>query len=76
VPEHDVVREVEMPPHGLKGGLGMPAAGCAVVLFAQGSGSSRLSPRNLAVAAALRRNSLGTLLFDLLTATRGFADVS
>jgi putative phosphoribosyl transferase len=37
------------------------------VLFAHGSGSSRLSPRNRAVAAALRAAGLGTLLFDLLT---------
>jgi pimeloyl-ACP methyl ester carboxylesterase len=38
-----------------------------VVLFAHGSGSSRLSPRNRAVASALHRARLATLLFDLLT---------
>ncbi len=38
-----------------------------MVLFAHGSGSSRLSPRNQAVAAALHGHGLGTLLFDLLT---------
>lgn len=38
-----------------------------VVLFAHGSGSSRHSPRNRAVAAALQRAGLGTLLLDLLT---------
>ncbi len=38
-----------------------------VVVFAHGSGSSRFSPRNQAVAAALRRGELATLLFDLLT---------
>ena len=37
------------------------------MLFAHGSGSSRLSPRNRAVAAALRRLGIGTLLIDLLT---------
>jgi putative phosphoribosyl transferase len=37
------------------------------VLFAHGSGSSRLSPRNRSVAAALNRAELATLLFDLLT---------
>jgi dienelactone hydrolase len=37
------------------------------VLFAHGSGSSRLSPRNVAVANALNGAGLGTLLFDLLT---------
>ncbi|MFF5336459.1 alpha/beta family hydrolase [Streptomyces sp. NPDC013181] len=40
----------------------------ALVVFAHGSGSSRHSPRNRAVAAALNRAGLGTLLFDLLTA--------
>jgi putative phosphoribosyl transferase len=38
-----------------------------VVVFAHGSGSSRLSPRNLAVAQALNRGGFATLLFDLLT---------
>jgi pimeloyl-ACP methyl ester carboxylesterase len=36
------------------------------VLFAHGSGSSRHSPRNRAVAEALRRDGFATLLFDLL----------
>jgi putative phosphoribosyl transferase len=36
------------------------------VLFAHGSGSSSLSPRNLLVAERLQRSGLGTLLFDLL----------
>ncbi|HWA44026.1 MAG TPA: dienelactone hydrolase family protein [Hypericibacter adhaerens] len=35
-------------------------------MFAHGSGSSRLSPRNRQVATALRDAGLGTLLFDLL----------
>jgi dienelactone hydrolase len=38
----------------------------ALVLFAHGSGSSRLSPRNRFVAQLLNQRSLGTLLFDLL----------
>lgn len=38
-----------------------------LVLFAYGSGSSRLSPRNQQVAASLHRRAMGTLLFDLLT---------
>lgn len=45
-----------------------PAGGSgALVVFAHGSGSSRHSPRNRSVAAALNRAGLGTLLFDLLT---------
>lgn len=38
-----------------------------IVLFAHGSGSSRLSPRNRFVAHQLQEAGLGTLLFDLLT---------
>lgn len=38
-----------------------------IVVFAHGSGSSRLSPRNRAVAADLAELGFGTLLFDLLT---------
>jgi dienelactone hydrolase len=38
-----------------------------MVLFVHGSGSGRLSPRNVAVAQQLRAAGLGTLLFDLLT---------
>lgn len=38
-----------------------------VVLFAHGSGSSRLSRRNRAVATHLNRAGLATLLMDLLT---------
>ena len=39
-----------------------------VVVFAHGSGSSRLSPRNQLVAASLNAAGFATLLFDLLTA--------
>ncbi|BAU81084.1 phosphoribosyltransferase [Streptomyces laurentii] len=49
------------------GHLTVPAGATGVVLFAHGSGSSRHSPRNRAVAATLNRAGLGTLLFDLLT---------
>ncbi len=38
-----------------------------MVIFAHGSGSGRLSPRNNYVAKVLREAGLGTLLFDLLT---------
>jgi dienelactone hydrolase len=38
-----------------------------LVIFAHGSGSSRLSPRNRYVAEYLNRSGLSTLLFDLLT---------
>jgi len=58
--------EVSIAPLGLPGTLVHPAAGQGVVLFAHGSGSSRLSPRNRLVAERLQRSGLGTLLFDLL----------
>lgn len=49
------------------GTLGLPARPCGLVLFAHGSGSSRLSSRNRFVAEYLRREGVATLLFDLLT---------
>lgn len=51
----------------LEGTLEIPERAIGVVLFAHGSGSSRLSPRNVYVAAMLRQSAIGTLLFDLLT---------
>lgn len=51
----------------LEGNLALPANPLGIVLFAHGSGSSRFSPRNRAVAAALRGEGLATLLIDLLT---------
>jgi len=47
----------------------VPADAVGVVLFAHGSGSSRHSPRNRAVAAALNDRGLATVLVDLLTPT-------
>ncbi|GGL93479.1 hydrolase [Streptomyces fumigatiscleroticus] len=51
----------------LTGDLIVPVGARGVVLFAHGSGSSRLSPRNRAVADGLHRPGFGTLLLDLLT---------
>jgi dienelactone hydrolase len=52
----------------LEGSLAIPEGAKGVVLFAHGSGSSRFSPRNRAVASTLNDSSIGTLLIDLLTA--------
>jgi putative phosphoribosyl transferase len=60
-------REVLIPPLGLGGTLNLPDRGEVLVVFAHGSGSSRFSPRNRAVAGALNRRGIATLLFDLLT---------
>jgi putative phosphoribosyl transferase len=46
----------------------VPDTARGVVIFAHGSGSSRLSPRNRHVAAALNAAGFATVLFDLLTA--------
>lgn len=51
----------------LPGHLRVPDGAMGVVVFAHGSGSSRLSPRNRAVADVLDEAGLATLLFDLLT---------
>ena len=51
----------------LNGELVLPPAPSGIVLFAHGSGSSRLSPRNTFVAEVLQQQGIGTLLFDLLT---------
>ena len=48
--------------------LALPEGAAGLVLFAHGSGSSRLSPRNRMVADVLNRGAIGTLLADLLTA--------
>ncbi|WP_409371646.1 erythromycin esterase family protein [Mesorhizobium huakuii] len=60
-------RQVAVPPLGLVGDLCVPADPRGIVLFAHGSGSSRLSPRNVAVADTLNAHGFATLLFDLLT---------
>ncbi len=51
----------------LDGDLVIPAGATGLVIFAHGSGSSRLSPRNRMVAGELHRHQLATLLMDLLT---------
>lgn len=61
-------------PVELAGDLTMPARAEAVVVFAHGSGSSRHSPRNRAVAGALADAGLATLLMDLLTAEEEVTD--
>ena len=58
---------VETPSAAVEGDLTVPADAVGVVAFAHGSGSSRHSPRNQAVARALQDRRFATLLFDLLT---------
>ena len=63
----DVERQVVIGSLQLPGNLRVPTAATTLVIFAHGSGSSRFSPRNMAVAEALNAQGIGTLLFDLLT---------
>jgi putative phosphoribosyl transferase len=51
----------------IEGVLAMPLSPSGLVIFAHGSGSSRLSPRNNYVAGVLRTHGIATLLLDLLT---------
>ena len=62
-------REIEIRDNSavLAGHLSVPERPIGVVLFAHGSGSSRHSPRNQAVAAVLNQARIATLLLDLLT---------
>src|SRR5690242_10986564 len=67
-------REVLIPPLALQGTLRIPANASSLVIFVHGSGSSRLSPRNVQVAEALNRSGFATLLFDLLKPREEDAD--
>ncbi|GAA4644053.1 hypothetical protein GCM10023115_20130 [Pontixanthobacter gangjinensis] len=61
---HEVVLPGDPPLHAL---LGVPVDAMGLVIFAHGSGSGRLSPRNGYVAQRMRDIGLGTLLLDLLS---------
>jgi dienelactone hydrolase len=68
-PHHGDIHSVTIPVREAKlaGDLVVPPGARGIVLFAHGSGSSRLSPRNRQVASTLQEAGLATLLFDLLT---------
>ncbi|TYO68029.1 hypothetical protein FXV83_03095 [Bradyrhizobium hipponense] len=63
----DQLSEASIGQHRLAGILGVPNNATGIVIFAHGSGSGRMSPRNNQVAAGLRQAGLATLLLDLLT---------
>ncbi len=54
----------------IRGDLRVPANAAGIVVFAHGSGSSRFSTRNRAVAAALEARAFGTLLLRELPSSR------
>jgi len=63
-----IVREIVIPGNPpLAAILGVPGTAKGLVIFAHGSGSSRLSPRNNYVADRFREAGIATLLLDLLT---------
>lgn len=68
-PAHSTLQNVKIDAAGvtLEGFLTLPENATGIVLFIHGSGSSRFSPRNQAVARILNEAGLSTLLFDLLT---------
>ncbi|WP_367606763.1 dienelactone hydrolase family protein [Legionella sp. W05-934-2] len=59
----------------LNGILTIPEKAKSIVIFAHGSGSSRLSPRNNQVAQYLNQVKIATLLFDLLTEQEESIDI-
>ena len=70
VSELDITQQsvaIPVPGGALIGSLSIPAEPSGLVVFAHGSGSGRLSPRNQYVAGVLNRAGLATFLFDLLT---------
>ncbi len=67
--------KIEAGPVTLLGDLAIPQGASGIVLFAHGSGSSRLSPRNRMVAGRLEQAGFATLLMDLLTAEEEQVDL-
>jgi len=64
---HREIVDIDARGASLAGLLEIPPRARGVVVFAHGSGSSRMSPRNRFVATELERKGLATLLLDLLT---------
>jgi putative phosphoribosyl transferase len=60
----------------LNADLALPTGAAGLVVFAHGSGSSRHSSRNRAVAQVLQASNLATLLLDLLTEHEERADAA
>lgn len=66
--------EIAVGKESLSGDLTYDDSASGLVIFAHGSGSSRKSPRNRAVAAFFQSKGFATLLFDLLTAEEEVID--
>ncbi|MFA5909340.1 MAG: dienelactone hydrolase family protein [Vicinamibacterales bacterium] len=59
----------------IDGDLATPPGAAGLVVFAHGSGSSRFSSRNRAVAQVLQQGGFATLMMDLLTREEDAVDV-
>jgi putative phosphoribosyl transferase len=70
---HESVR-IDVGPVTCDGDLGLPERATGLVVFAHGSGSSRFSRRNRAVAGVLEDAGFATLLLDLLTPDEAAVD--
>jgi putative phosphoribosyl transferase len=68
-------RSVQIPPSRVMGDLRIPVNARGIIIFAHGTGSSRLSSRNQFVAGLLHEAKLATLLLDLLTAEEERVDL-
>ena len=66
---------LELPDVTLNGDLTLSDRPLGLILFAHGSGSSRHSSRNRAVAEVLQHAEFGTLLLDLLTEDEERTDI-
>src|SRR6185369_3088766 len=73
-PETESDLRIPLETVSLRGDLIIPPDARGLVLFAHGSGSGRKSSRNRFVASVLQGESIGTLLFDLLSKDEEEAD--
>jgi len=76
VMNHAVAVEINAGRARFKGALTVPAVASGLVLFADGSGSDRLSALTRGVALLLQREGYATLVLDLLTREEGPIDAS
>ena len=75
IPTFKIERSLQIPPAGIAADLRMPDDARGLIIFAHGSGSSRLSSRNRFVAGVLHHAGFATLLLDLLTAQEEEIDI-
>jgi dienelactone hydrolase len=66
---------IRVPEGRIEADLRMPDRAVGLVVFAHGSGSSRFSSRNRAVAEHLETNGFATFLLDLLTREEDAVDI-